>query len=393
MKIGIDTFGCEIDKSNVWKHFVSLLRKINSIKSDIPLEIELFGLESNKYDFESVFSEIKESESNIELKYVSVNLPESHSGVELWHSFRCNLFFKKQEYDVVVFLDVEHFLPIKCDIPSVVILNEVLSTRFANLSFWGKLKLKLSLKHIKKIIVPSQFVKKDLKSMHINMNKVSVIHSGLDHSIFYPRGDSEIETDVVDIKPFAIQKPYFIYVSKISASYKQHCELVKAFSLFKEKTKLPHRLVLAGGEGESFENVKKAISESNFASDIFMTGYYPHEDYPNLYAGSEGCIYPSVCEGIGMPVLEAMAMKIPVACSKSGAIPEIAGEYAIFFDGYSVNDIEIAIEKLVSEDSSVKNKRIDDAFRWASRFTLKKSIEEIILEIKNTVLYKKNKKR
>ena len=101
--------------------------------------------------------------------------------------------------------------------------------------------------------------------------------------------------------------------------------------MFKEKTGLPHRLVLAGEEGAYAEEVQKAAFDSSAATEIFMTGYFPREGFPELYRNSEMCVFPSVNEGVGLPVLEAMATGIPVACAKAGALPEIAGNNVLFF--------------------------------------------------------------
>lgn len=392
MKVGIDTFDCGSGKTNASVYLSSILKNISKAKIDVPLDIELFGPESYRDDFEDFISDVAQANSGsameMNFSYFSVELPATPTGVRLWHAFGCNSFFEKQKYDVVIFLGIS-FLPVKCRIPSVLVVNDLIAARVENLPFYSQIKLKLSLRNFKKIIVPTQFVKKELKSLRVHPENVSVVHSGLDHSIFYPRSS---DSDIVDIKPFAIQKPYFIYVSKMSSPLKRHCELIRAFSEFKENTKLPHRLVLAGGEGSCLEQVQKAALDSPFASDIFITGYYPHENYPDLYAGAEACIYPSVCEGVGMPVIEAMAMGIPVACAKNGGIPEVAGENAIYFDGNSVSEMASAMEKLSrSDDSScaARKKMAENALSWSSRFTWRKTCEDIFLETKRLVLKKK----
>lgn len=391
MKVGIDTFDCGHGKNNAGMYLNSILKNLPQSKIDGPLDIELFGLESDRDDFEDFISDVSQSSSEmseeVKVSYFSVELPATPSGVRLWHAFGCNSFFRKQGYDVVIFLGIS-FLPVKCQIPSVLIVNDLLTSKVEALPFYSRMKLRVSLRNFKKIIVPTQFVKKELKAMHLHSDSVSVVHNGLDHSIFYPRAS---DSEIVDIKPFAVQKPYFIYVSKMSSPLKRHCELIKAFSEFKARSNLPHRLVLAGGEGSCFEQVQKAAIESPFATDIFITGYYPHENYPELYAGAEACIYPSVCESVGMPVIEAMAMGIPVACAKNGGIPEVAGENAIYFDGNSIPEMSSAMEKLSqSDDASVasRKKMAENALSWSARFTWKKTCEDVFAEAKK-ILSKK----
>ncbi|MBR4374579.1 MAG: glycosyltransferase family 4 protein [Treponema sp.] len=394
MKIGVDTFECEHGKSNAGSYLNNILKNIAKCKIDVPIDIELFGAESDRNDFEDFVSEVSSekssSSSNINISFVAVELPESPTRVRLWHSVGCNSFFQKRKYDVVVFLGIS-FLPIKCRLPSLLITNDILSNRISALPFYSRIKVAISLRNFSKIIVPTQFVKKDLKALRIHADRIAVVHNGLDHSVFYPRAS---DSDFVDIKPFAIQKPYFIYVSRISSPSKRHCELIKAFSEFKDKTKLPHRLVLAGEEGDYFGQVQKAAFDSPYASDIFLTGYYPHESYPELYAGAEACIYPSICEGGGMPVIEAMSMGIPVVCAKNGGIPEVAGENAIYFDGNSVSDMAAAMEKVsMTDEASVnaRTKMVENALQWAGRFSWQKVSDDILSEIQS-ILSKKKKK-
>jgi len=93
-----------------------------------------------------------------------------------------------------------------------------------------------------------------------------------------------------------------------------------------------------------------------------------------------------------MPVIEAMAMGIPVACAKNGGIPEVAGENAIYFDGNSVSEMASAMEKLSrSDDSScaARKKMAENALSWSARFTWRKTCEDIFLETKRLVLKKK----
>ena len=370
MKICIDTFGCDHGKSHAGKYLVSILKELPAIELGGDVEFELFGPESDRYDYET----------GDDVKYVPVDLPDNPLSVKFWYAFGCNAFFSRQKFDAVVFLSEAH-LPLRCRIPTVVVVNDVLSLRLFSLPFSTRTRIRWSLSQVGKIVVPSQFVKKDLRRLRLNQEKIAVIHNGIDHSVFYPRGGSDLDSGVVDIKPFAIQKPYFIYASKMSSPLKKHRELVRAFSDFKERTGKPHRLVLAGGEGEFSDAVSKAVMESQFASDIFITGYFPHETYPELYANSSGCIFPSVCEGVGMSVLEAMSMGVPVICAKSGAIPEATGENAIYFDGNSEQELSAAIERLVGEDESVRRKMVADGLEWAARFNWRKTTEELLAVI------------
>ena len=367
MKFGIDTFGCEHGRSGLGSYLLSLTQKFQNTED---IEFELFGAEIDRYTYTR--------DSNI--GYESVLLPEDDRAEKFWHFFICNYFAKKQKYSALLFPASSYALPSFFPVPSVAVVNEIVSEMFETKTFAERMRIRHSLKKVNKIIAPSNFVKKDLKRLGIGQDKIIVVHNGINHSLFYPREVFTSENEM--IKPFAIRRPYFLYASKMSSPQKRHIELIKAFEIFKKKTALPHRLVLAGSEGGCTEAIKKIALISPFASDIFITGYFPHESFPSLYAGSEGCIFPSEIEGVGLPVLEAMASGIPVACSKSGALQEIAGEKAILFDSTNIDEMAEAMEKIAT-DTKLRKKMIKEGIDWSGKFSWEETARETVDVLKS----------
>ena len=209
----------------------------------------------------------------------------------------------------------------------------------------------------------------------IEKDRIRVIYNGIDHKLFYPKvlGDEE----AVEVSPFSIKRPYFIYGSRLADKNKKHIELIKAFEIFKKKTGLPHRLVLAGEDGEYASEIHKAVFASEYASDIFLTGFFPHESFSTLYAGAEACIFPSVNEGIGLPVLEAMACGIPVLCSNAGALKEIGGHAPIYFNSDKPEEIAKAMEKVI-DDRDLREKMTDLGTVQAAKFNWNSTVEKLI---------------
>ena len=356
MKVGIDTFGCEHGRSGLGSYLSSLTANLHNSEECV---YELFGAEIDRYTFGS--------ENNLAYKAVHA------LGERSWHLFFANSFARRQKYDAVLYTAGAHLLPQSFKVPGVAVVNDIVS----NLLSERKLsqlpgQIKRSLKKADRVIVASQFIRKHLERLGIKSEKISVVHNGINHSLFYPQ--ELLSPNLVDIKPFAIQRPYFIYASRMSSASKKHVELIKAFTIFKDKTRLPHRLVLAGSEGASSEEVHKAVFASHAASDIFITGFFPHESFPALYSGSDGCIFPSVSEGVGLPVLEAMATGVPVACAKSGALPEIAGNNALYFDADNIQEMAHAMETLAL-DKAERERLIAGGIDWTKRFSWEKTAE------------------
>jgi glycosyltransferase involved in cell wall biosynthesis len=370
MKVGIDTFGCDHGRSGIGSYLHSFTANLPQLQD---VEFELFGSEIDRYTYNSVR----------EIPFKAVPVPDSLGAERFWHYFKLHKFVSVSGYDVILYPAIERVLPLSFKTPGVAVVNSIVSNTLREDRDWAlRMQLKRGLAQAQKVIAASQFVRKDLVRNGVNPDKIEVIHNGIDHRLFFPQ--MLLDAQTVSIKPFAIKRPYFIYGSRLAGPDKKHIELIKAFVLFKERTHLPHRLVLAGAEGSYSEEVHKVAFQSAAASDIFLTGFFPHESFPQLYAGADACIFPSVNEGVGLPILEAMATGIPVACSKAGALPEMGGPAAIYFDSNNIEEIAAAMEKIVT-DSALREKMITDGIEWTKRFSWVNTVSMTIDVMKNIV--------
>jgi len=164
-----------------------------------------------------------------------------------------------------------------------------------------------------------------------------VIPNGIDHSSFYPRQRNE--ESVLLIQPFSFKRPYVLCVSRLEHPVKNHIKLIEAFGIFKERTKFPHRLVLAGGDSNNASLIKESAAESPWRNDIFFTGHFPQTSLPELYNGADFAVVPSIYEGFGMGALEAMACGVPVICARAASLPETAEHAALYFDPLNTEDM------------------------------------------------------
>ncbi|MCQ2584840.1 MAG: glycosyltransferase family 4 protein [Treponema sp.] len=352
MKIGINTCGCNHARNGAGSFLLSFIS--NLPKSD-EYSFEILGLEEDRFIYTS----------GTELSYISVLNDKNASKI-----------ISKNQYEAVLFPAPEKCF-IKCGkAKSVVLINYLYSV------LKDKKQRKILKKNLKKadyIIAFSEIIKKDLVENGFSESSIRVVHNGLDHKIFYPV--LNLDSDILDIKPFAIKRPYFIYCSSISGVEKNHLNLVKAFEIFKEKTGLPQRLVIAGNDGEYSEVLHKAAFDSSCAEDIFITGYFQFESLAKLYAGSDACIFPARNEGVGMPVLEAMACGVPVICSNSGALPEIGGDAPLYFDPDDINEMASLMEKVV-QDQDLRSEMIRKGADRVSTFNWETTVAETLNVLK-----------
>lgn len=364
MKIGIDAFGCEHGRSGIGSYLRSLIANLPDNPSII---YELFGPEMDRYTYTSGVSRIL---------YEGLSVPDSLAAERFWHTINIKSFSQKQKYDVILFPAGARFLPQSFKIPGVAVVNDIVSSLFAETSDrWFSLLIKRGLAKATRIIAGSACIKQDLISLSIPAHTIDVVYNGVDHALFYPRSD--LTGEVVNIKPFAIKRPYIIYASRMSSPSKKHAELIRAFSLFKKKTGLPHRLVLAGSDGAASDAVHCEAAASQYGSDIFLTGYFPHKSLPELYSCADACVFPSVSEGVGLPVLEAMAAGLPAACANAGALPEIAGDNALYFDADNIEAAASAIEAIVT-DTELRERLSAQGLEWAQQFSWEKTAEKTL---------------
>lgn len=373
MKFGIDTFGLDHGRSGLGSYLLSLIPFLPECDD---VEYSLFGSEIDRYTYTSKKA----------VPFNSVNVPDSLTAERLWHIFCANSFAKKMKYNAVLYTAGSRILPCSFKTPSVAVVNDIMSTLFEQKSDrWYSKQVKKGLFKADCIIASSKYIKKDLEKSGVKAKRIEVIYNGIDHSFFYPKEKVEGDDETVEINPFAIKKPYVIYASRMQNSGKKHIELIKAFTLFKEKTNSPLRLVIAGsGDSPYAQEVHKAAFLSSAASDIFITGYFPHENFPELYRNAQACIFPSVNEGAGLSVMEAMACGIPVACAKAGALPEVTGGNVLYFESDNIEEMADSIEKIVS-DVSLRQKLITDGLSWTERITWERTANETLSVLKSLV--------
>jgi glycosyltransferase involved in cell wall biosynthesis len=331
MKIGLDTFACDGGKSGVGMYLTQILKHITPSSQAL---FELFGWEYERYAF-------SEAAPNFEfLPRCSVH---GRTVNAIWHIIKYPKFALERQYDACFFPAAHRRLPFSSPCPTIGVVHDMAA-------YWGNRKTRVhlgallrmimpnSLRHLDVIIAVSEWVKQELIELaHVKENRIVVVPNGIDHSSFYPRQRNE--ESVLLIQPFSFRRPYVLCVSRIDHPIKNHIRLIKAFGIFKERTKFPHRLVLAGGDSNNSALVKEAAAASAWRSDIFITGHFPANSLPELYAGADFAVIPSMYEGFGMCALEAMASGVPALCARAASLPETAEHAALYFDPLSPEDM------------------------------------------------------
>lgn len=206
------------------------------------------------------------------------------------------------------------------------------------------LTTRFALHHASKVITVSEATKDDLLQIyHAEPSRIEVIHSGGPTPGERSPSPDEI---AATLGRYGIVRPYLLYLGRLEGK-KNVARIVEAFFDLKEKG-IPHQLVLGGGPGVGFSEIKRLIASSAYGQDIVLTGYVGREKEA-LYAGADVFVFPSLYEGFGFPILEAARHGTPVVTSCSSSLPEVAGQAALLVDAFAVGQIAEAILKLIHD--------------------------------------------
>ena len=159
-------------------------------------------------------------------------------------------------------------------------------------------------------------------------------------------------TRVADVrKRYALPPRYVLYPAN-TWRHKNHARLIEALARYRDETGEALALVLTGVGKEGEAGLKAAVDRDGLADSVHLLGYVPRADLPALYAGAACLVFPSLFEGFGIPLVEAMLVGCPVAASNATSIPEVVGDAAILFDPRDPSDIARAIAAIVRDPTA-----------------------------------------
>ena len=221
-----------------------------------------------------------------------------------------------------------------------------------------------------KIIAISESTKMDAIRLYgIPEEKVVVTHLAVD-AHFRPADAGAI---AMVRERHCLPERFLLYVGTIEPR-KNLSVLLDALKILMERGGgVP--LVVAGAKGWMYEEFFLKVRKTGLEGNVLFTGYIPDKELPELYSAAEAFLYPSLYEGFGFPVLEAMACGTPVVCSNSSSLPEVAGKAAILLSPDAPGDWADTI-KGVLDSGTLRERMRDEGIRQASRFRWEKTARE-----------------
>lgn len=212
------------------------------------------------------------------------------------------------------------------------------------------------------IITNSEYTKQDIIT-HLGKDSEQIVAALLGISpLFRPVDSPHL------LWKYGIHRPYILYQGTIEPR-KNLIRLIEAYNRYRDAVhENPRQLVLSGKQGWKYEEIVEVKNRSPYAEDILSIGYVTREDMPAIYSGSDLFIYPSLYEGFGLPIIEALACGAKVITSTSSSLPEVGGDMASYFDPHDTEELAALIltELKIPSTEIDKSQRVQHAreFTW-----------------------------
>ncbi len=255
------------------------------------------------------------------------------------------LYSTKEKPDI--FFSPTHYIPRFSPVKRIVTIFDLSFLHFPEMfnkkDLWQLTNwTKFSIKNADHIITISNFSKQDIIDQYkIDRTKITVAYPGYDKEKYREQGTGN---RVQEIKTkYKTGDNYIIYIGTLQPR-KNLIRLIEAVFRIDNLT-----LVVVGKKGWMYDEILETANRLKIADRVKFLGFIPSDDLPELIAGAKSFVMPSLWEGFGIPVLEAMACGTPVIVSNVSSLPEVVGKAGILIDPYSINQLEQAIRTIITD--------------------------------------------
>lgn len=292
---------------------------------------------------------------------------------KFWYDVKVPAVLRKHKADV--FVSCDGFCSLTSKVPQCLVLHDL--SFLHHPSFIKKVQLLFYKKYTPKFLAKarsiatvSEFSKKDIITRYkTDVSKIDVVFSAA-KEIFQPLTDAAKE----EIKnKYTGGKEYFVYAGAIHPR-KNLMNLLRAFSVFKKRLQTNMKLVLAGRLAWKYESFAESLKSYKYRDDVVLKGYVPEDELVKIIGAAYGMVYPSLFEGFGVPVLEAMQADVPVITSEGSSMQEIAGDAALYADANNHTDIADKM-MLLYKDEKLRKELIEKGRKVSKHYTWDKAAE------------------
>ena len=280
-----------------------------------------------------------------------------------------------------IFLSLSHYAPKFAPMPRIISIMDLSFLHFPEaFKPWVSWQLTHwtaeSVRNAAHILTISEFTKREIVRVYgYPEERITVVYPGVSEKIqeFQRKAESGKRKEIASIKKKYRVEKYLFFVGTLQPK-KNLPRLLEAFQIIHND--FPDiQLVIAGKVWEQFSSSEqKAVSSKR----IRYLGFVPDRDLPPLISGAQCLVLPSLYEGFGIPVLEAMALGTPVAASNTTSIPEVLGQTGVLFDPNNVSDIARGIREVLSWSPAQRQEQIKKGMIRAEKFSWEESAKKVL---------------
>ncbi len=267
---------------------------------------------------------------------------------------------------------------------SMVTIYDVISARYPEyLPSWRarlvfELTTRLALATSAHVLTLSEASRRDLVTFYrVLPRRITVTRLAADDH-FRPQSPAAV---AAIRQKYGLPSDYVLYLG-INKPHKNLIRLVEAWKICHRQRTTGHiPLVIGGAWDPRYPQPKQRAAELGLGEGVRFLGPLPEEDLPALYGGATLFVFPSLYEGFGLPVLEAMACGAPVACSATSSLPEVAGDATLFFDPSDVEDIATTLRRALDDPDlrvALRERGLARARQFSWQQTAQKTLEAYV---------------
>lgn len=233
------------------------------------------------------------------------------------------------------------------------------------------------------LLADSQHTAHDLQAVwQIPSERITVVQGAVDHSHFRPISDPA-QLDAVRARYGIGPRPFILGLSSLQPR-KNFARLIEAFHQARQRAQLPHRLVIGGSKGWLYDEIFAKVQELQLTEDVLFPGFIADADLPALYSAADFFAYPSLYEGFGLPIIEALACGTPVLTANNSCLPEAGGPGAHYVDAQDVTSIAAGIIELATNRTRHTTLR-QAGQHHAAQFTWQRSAGQLLAAYKKVL--------
>jgi glycosyltransferase involved in cell wall biosynthesis len=226
------------------------------------------------------------------------------------------------------------------------------------------------------LLADSHHTANDLQEQwQVAPERITVVQGAVDHHHFQPVTDP-VRLAAVRERYGVGTAPFILGLGTIQPR-KNYARLIEAFHLARQEARLPHRLIIGGGKGWLYDDIYARVHELGLTEHVHFPGFIADEDLPALYSAAEFYAYPSLYEGFGLTIIEALACGTPVLTADNSCLPEAGGPGALYVQAEDVSSIAQGIARLAQEEPLRRQLR-SAGLAHAATFTWERSARQLL---------------